>query len=111
MRNGSVGQLGTYVRAALVGSASGLAGGAVYAAVWGLTRWAVTGKGLSPASFGPWFLALGAVLGLVAGLAWAASGLRQPPRPSEAGGRRPVPGTPGRARRIGDTALLRRMGG
>jgi hypothetical protein len=111
MQNGTMGQLRKYVRAVLAGSAYGVAGGALYAAVWGLTHWGVSGKGLSPAVFVPWFLLIGATLGLVAGLGWAASGRRQPQVPAEAGGRRPVPGTPGRVSRIGDTALLRRMGG
>jgi hypothetical protein len=111
MRNGTVGQFGKYVRASLAGGACGAAGGALYAAVWGLTHWAVSGKGLSPAAFGPWFLAIGAALGLVAGLGWAASGRRQPQGPPQAGGLRPVPGAPGHTRGIGDTAVLRRLGG
>jgi hypothetical protein len=111
MRNGSSGQLGKFTWAALGGSAGGLAGGAVYAVVWGLTHWAVTGKALSPATYGPWLLALGAALGVVAGLVWAVGGLRQPPGPSLAGGRQPVPGIPGRTSRSRETTLLRRVGG
>jgi hypothetical protein len=110
MRNGTIGQLRKYLRAALAGSAYGVAGGALYAAVWGLTHWGVSGKGLSPAVFVPWFLVIGAALGLVAGLGWAASGLRQPQGPSQAGGRRPVPGAPGRNSHLSDTAVLRRLG-
>jgi hypothetical protein len=111
MRNGTARQFGTYLRAALLGSAGGTLAGAAYAAVWGLTHWAVRGKGIASPSFGPWLLALGAVLGLVAGLGWAAGGVRQPQGPPDAGARRTKPGIPGSARRISDTALLRRLGG
>jgi len=111
MRNGTVKQLGKFVRAALAGGAWGVAVGAAYGAIWALTHWAVSGKAIAPSSFGPWFLALGAGLGLVTGLGWAASKLPRPQGPSEAGGRRPVPGVPGHVNRISDTALLRRLSG
>jgi hypothetical protein len=106
MQNGTVGHLGKFFRAALVGSACGALGGALYAAVWGLTHWAVSGKGLSPAAFAPWFLIIGVALGLVAGLGWAASG-RQPQAPRPAGN----PPLAGTSSRLSDTALLRRLGG
>jgi hypothetical protein len=108
MRNGTVGQLGKYFRAALTGSACGAVGGALYAAVWGLTHWAVSGKGLSPVAVGPWFLLIGAALGLVAALSWAASEQRQPQVSPPAAPRRPLSRVPNR---LGDTALLRRLGG
>jgi hypothetical protein len=110
MRNGTMGQLGKYAWAALAGAVYGLAGGAVYGAAWGLVHWTVSGKGLSSAS-GPWLLALGAALGLLAGLGWAAGGLGQPQRPSEAEGRRPVPEALGGVNRITDAAVLRRLRG
>ena len=110
MRNATRAQLGKYVRAALAGAVYGLAGGAVYGAGWGLIHWAVTGKGLSSLS-GAWLLALGAALGLLAGLGWAAGGLGQPEGTSEAGDRLPVPSAPGGAHRITNTAVLRRVRG
>jgi hypothetical protein len=69
----------------------------------------VTGKGLSSLS-GAWLLALGAALGLLGGLGWAAGGLGQSEGASEAGGRLPVPSTPG-VNRLADSALLRRVRG
>jgi hypothetical protein len=105
-----MGQVGRYVRAALAGAVYGLAGGAVYGAGWGLLHWTVSGKGLSSLS-GAWLLALGAALGLLGGLGWAAGGLGQPEGPSEAGGRLPVPSTPGGVNRIADPALFRRLRG
>jgi hypothetical protein len=77
--------------------------------VWALTHWTVSGKALAPSAFGPWFVALGAALGLLTGLAWAASGLARPQNPSKVGARRPVSAVPGRDRRLVDTAVLRRQ--
>ncbi len=109
MRNVTTGQLGKYVRAALAGAVWGLAGGAAYGAVWGLIHWTVTGKGLSSLS-GAWLLALGAALGLLAGLGWAAGGLGQPEGPSEAAGRLPVPSAPGGVNRIANVPTFRLRG-
>jgi hypothetical protein len=108
MQNGTAGQLGKYFRAALAGSACGAVGGALYAAVWGLTHWAVSGKGLAPAAFAPWFLIVGVTLGLLAGLGWAASGRQHPQGSPPAAGPRPLAGA---ASRHSDTAVLRRLGG
>ncbi len=109
MRNGTLGQLGRYVRAALVGAAAGLAGGAVYAAVWGVTHWTVSGKALSSAA-APWLLAVGAALGLLTGLGWVAS-LGQTQAPVEPVGRRRAPAVPAGLSRIGGPAALRRLRG
>lgn len=107
MRNGK-GQLGRYVRAALGGAVYGLAGGAVYAAIWGLTHWTVTGKGLTATA--PWLLAVGAALGLLAGLGWAFGAPGQAQGAAEAGRARVTP-VPAVLNRLGSTATLRRLRG
>lgn len=109
MRNETMGQLGKYVRAALGGAVVGLAGGAVYTAVLGLTHWSVSGRGLSSAT-GPWLVAVGAVMGVLAGLVWAATSLGQSETPAAAGRRR-APGVAGGVNRLEDTAVLRRVRG
>ena len=108
MRN-EKGQLGKYVRSALGGAVFGLAGGAVYAAAWGVTHWTVSGRGLSSAT-APWLLVVGTVIGLLAGLAWAA-GLKQPQGAPEAGYQRRAMAVPGGINRLRDTAVLRRLRG
>ena len=109
MRNDLTGQLGKYVRAALGGAVIGLAGGAVYTAVLGLTHWSVSGRGLSSAT-APWLLAVGAALGLLSGLGWVA-GLGQTQAPSGPAGRRRGPAVPAGLNRMGSTATLRRLRG